>query len=50
MKVNHLDYAVLESAGTERYTFTNPDNPINYPPGEVVEWYGYRRHNFELNR
>ena len=42
-----LDYATLLSAGTERYSFSK-QNRIRYPEGEVVNWHGYRRHNFEL--
>ena len=43
-----LDYATLLNAGTERYSFSSC-NRIDYPEGEVVNWYGYRRHNFELD-
>ena len=43
-----LDYAALLSAGTERYSFSK-QNRIQYPEGEVVNWHGYRRHNFELD-
>ncbi len=44
-----IDYAMLEAAGTERYTFTDQKYSINYPEGEITTWYGYRRHNFVLN-
>ena len=43
-----LDYAVLTNAGKERYAFSNTSS-LPYPEGEIVEWYGYRRHNFELD-
>lgn len=43
-----LDYAALTNAGKERYAFSKT-SPIRYPEGEIVEWYGYRRHNFELD-
>lgn len=48
MKEQTLDYAALTSAGTERYFFQSPVK-IDYPAGETVEWYGFRRHNFELD-
>ncbi len=47
MSEKKLDYETLLNAGTERYCFSAPDK-INYPEGEIVDWYGYRRHNFEL--
>ncbi|MBE6387033.1 MAG: alpha/beta fold hydrolase [Lentisphaerae bacterium] len=48
MADNHtIDYALLRNAGTEKYFFET-NKKIAYPEGEVVEWYGYRRHNFEL--
>ena len=43
-----LDYATLAEAGKERYTFSQ-ESKITYPEGEIVNWYGYRRHNFELD-
>lgn len=43
-----LNYAALAGAGTEKYLFSG-DSKINYPEGEVVDWYGYRRHNFVLD-
>lgn len=42
-----INYLMLNAAGTEKYFFET-DKKINYPEGETVEWYGYRRHNFEL--
>ena len=48
MSEKGLDYATLVSAGTERYCFS-AQNRIQYPEGEVVNWHGYRRHNFELD-
>ena len=48
MSGNGLDYATLLNAGTEKYSFSK-QNRINDPEGEVVNWYGYRRHNFELD-
>ena len=41
-----LDYAALTNAGKDRYAFSKTSS-IRYPEGETVEWYGYRRHNFE---
>lgn len=43
-----LDYAVLAAAGTERCLFPSRTE-IHYPAGETVDWYGFRRHNFELD-
>ena len=48
MSEKGLDYATLVSAGTERYCFSE-QNRIRDPEGEVVNWHGYRRHNFELD-
>jgi len=48
MSAGGLDYETLVNAGTERYCFSQR-NRIDYPEGEVVDWYGYRRHNFELD-
>ena len=48
MSEKELDYATLLNAGNERYCFSRR-NRIAYPDGEVVDWYGYRRHNFELD-
>lgn len=47
MEKKGLDYAALTSAGTEKYLFGN-QLKIDYPEGEVTQWYGYRRHNFIL--
>ena len=47
MAENSMTYAALTSAGKEKYLF-NSGSKVQYPAGEVVEWYGYRRHNFEL--
>lgn len=47
MAENSMTYAALTSAGKEKYLFSSKCK-IQYPEGEVVEWYGYRRHNFEL--
>ena len=44
---NALTYEKLESAVQDRYVFSD-GNAIPYPGTESVEWYGYRRHNFEL--
>ncbi len=46
MAKNSMTYSALTSAGKEKYLFS-AENHINYPAGETVEWYGYRRHNFE---
>ena len=48
MSEKGLDYQTLLNAGTEKYCFSK-QNRIHYPEGEVVDWYGYRRHNFELD-
>ena len=48
MAENSMTYAALTSAGKEKYLF-NSGAKVQYPAGEVVEWYGYRRHNFELD-
>lgn len=45
--LNKLAYSQLSLAGTEKYFFES-GKKINYPEGEVVTWYGYRRHNFVL--
>ncbi|MBR7120381.1 MAG: alpha/beta fold hydrolase [Lentisphaeria bacterium] len=47
MDDHFIDYALLRYAGTEKYFFES-NYKIDYPEGEVVDWYGYRRHNFEL--
>ena len=47
MAEHTIDYSLLRNAGTEKYFF-GTKKKINYPEGEVVEWYGYRRHNFEF--
>ena len=41
-------FAKLALAGCEKYFFETKKE-INYPEGEVETWYGYRRHNFELD-
>lgn len=43
-----LDYGALANAGKERYMFSK-ESGIQYPEGETVDWYGYRRHNFVLD-
>lgn len=43
-----LDYKALASAGLEKYGFEH-ENKIEYPEGETVEWYGFVRHNFEID-
>ena len=47
MKSKGIDYEALSSAGTERYVFPS-SLKIDYPEGDTVEWYGFRRHNFFL--
>ena len=47
MKSKGIDYEALSSAGTERYVFPS-SLKIDYPEGETVDWYGFRRHNFFL--
>lgn len=42
-----LDYGKLAVAGFETIELEKR-NFIDYPGDEVVEWYGFRRHNFEL--
>ena len=42
-----FDYHALNFAGTENYRREGRKN-ITYPGTETVEWYGYKRHNFEL--
>lgn len=42
-----LDYKMLASAGLEKYGFEH-ETKIEYPEGETVEWYGFVRHNFEI--
>lgn len=46
MANNSMTYSALTNAGKEKYLFSSR-NKIDYPAGEIVEWYGYRRHNFE---
>ena len=43
-----IDYQALDRAGTENYR-TQGRRKITYPGTETVEWYGYTRHNFELD-
>ena len=43
-----INYSDLQKAGTEKYFFGS-NKTINYPEGEVVDWYGFRRHNFVLD-
>lgn len=43
-----IDYSLLRDAGNEKYFF-DTNRKIDYPEGVVVEWYGYRRHNFVLD-
>lgn len=43
-----LDYKSLASAGLEKYGFEH-EIKVQYPEGETVEWYGFVRHNFELD-
>lgn len=47
MAEESMTYGKLTAAGTEKYCFPNLKE-IAYPEGEVVEWHGYRRHNFVL--
>jgi len=47
MTNNGLNYSALVNAGKEKYFFPSK-NKICYPEGEVVDWYGYRRHNFTI--
>lgn len=48
MKDSGLNYSALLNAGNEKYSFSR-SNTIPYPKGEITEWHGYRRHNFELD-
>ncbi len=48
MEKTILDYEMLLNAEFEKYTFSD-SNGIRYPEGEIVDWYGYRRHNFALD-
>ena len=43
-----LDYKALASAGLEKFGFAH-ETKIDYPQGETVEWYGFIRHNFEID-
>ena len=43
-----MNYSTLTAAGTEKYAFQSTKK-IAYPEGETVEWYGYKRHNFEID-
>ena len=43
-----FDYNSLNYAGTENYrSYRRPE--IVYPGTETVEWYGFKRHNFEID-
>lgn len=42
-----FDYNALNYAGTEKYR-TRERKKLNYPGSETVEWYGFTRHNFEI--
>jgi len=48
MSEKQLDYAMLLNAVQNKYVFSD-GNKIAYSAGEVVNWYGYRRHNFEID-
>ena len=48
MAEKSMSYAALTAAGTEKYIFAS-DSKIHYPEGEITDWYGYRRHNFEID-
>ena len=43
-----LDYKALANAGLEKYGFEHIER-VKYPEGETVEWYGFVRHNFEID-
>ena len=47
MAEKSMSYAALTAAGTEKYMFS-PESKIQYPAGEITDWYGYRRHNIEV--
>ena len=49
MSDHFIDYSLLRNADvtSEKYFFDSKIK-IDYPEGETVEWYGYRRHNFKL--
>jgi len=47
MSENPLDYRTLSEAGNEKYLFPCLKK-IAYPEGPVREWYGFRRHDFQL--
>ena len=42
-----MDYKTLADAGNEKYT-VGKRPLIQYPEGEVIDWYGYKRHNFTV--
>ena len=42
-----LDYKALATAGQKENTRTKRP-VIQYPEGEIVDWYGYKRHNIEV--
>ena len=43
-----FDYNSLNYAGTENYRSARRP-VIEYPGTETVEWYGFKRHNFEID-
>lgn len=45
---NEMSYEALTQAGSEKYFFTS-DHKIDYPSGTVTDFYGYRRHNIEVD-
>lgn len=48
MPIKAMNYAALAAAGAEPYRFS-ANNHIQYPEGETTDWYGFRRHNFEID-
>ena len=42
-----MDYKTLADAGNETYSLGKRPQ-IQYPQGEEVEWYGFKRHNFQV--
>ena len=43
-----IDYNTLNHAGKESYS-VRQRKEIRYPGKETVEWYGFKRHNFEID-